>query len=290
MIIATHLPILDRGLYFARTHAERSYALLARLRGDVPQGMYLSDESPAHSLRPVPTPDGEMLLIGGESHKAGQGDSRERYRALEAWAREHFEIAGVEHRWATHDHLSHDGLPFIGRLWPFGDRLLTATGFRKWGLAMGTTAAEILVARAQGREHQWADVFDPTRLSVRHGAASMLKQNTDDGVRFFAGRLRGRGSGSGPQLASGEGAVVVSGIGQRALYRDDDGIVHSLSARCTHLGCIVNFNSAERTWDCPCHGSRFDPVDGSVLEGPAVRPLTQERPDETPGCEASRGG
>jgi glycine/D-amino acid oxidase-like deaminating enzyme len=271
VIVATHLPILDRGLYFARTHAERSYALLARLRGEVPQGMYLSDETPAHSLRPVPTADGELLLVGGESHKAGQGDPRERYQALEDWARERFEVTSIESRWATHDHLPHDGLPFIGRLWPFGDRLFTATGFRKWGLALGTTAAEILVELAQGREHKWADAFDPARLDIRHGAASMLKQNADDGIRFFAGRLRDRGGE--PHLGAGEGRVIGSGLGQRALYRDEQGGLHSLSARCTHLGCIVNFNTAERTWDCPCHGSRFDPIDGSVLEGPAVRPL-----------------
>jgi len=275
VIIATHLPILDRGLYFARTHPERSYALTARLRGAVPQGMYLSDESPAHSLRPVPTPEGELLLVGGESHKAGQGDPRERHLALEAWTHEHFEVASIESRWATHDHLPHDGLPFIGRLWPVGERLLTATGFRKWGLALGTTAAEILAALAQNREHRWAEVFDPARLDVRHGAASMLKENADDGLHFFADRLRGRGKE--PPVAAGEGRVIGSGLGQRAVYRDDDGVLHTLSARCTHLGCIVNFNGAERTWDCPCHGSRFDPVDGSVLEGPAVRAL--ERPD-----------
>jgi glycine/D-amino acid oxidase-like deaminating enzyme/nitrite reductase/ring-hydroxylating ferredoxin subunit len=278
VIVATHLPILDRGLYFARTHAERSYALLARLRGEVPAGMYLSDESPAHSLRPVRTPDGELLLIGGESHKAGQDDPPERFAALEAWAREHFEVAAIEHRWATHDHLPHDGLPFIGRLTPFDGQILTATGFRKWGLAMGTTAAEILAQLALGDEHEWAQSFDPGRVDVRHGAASMLKQNADDGAHFFLDRLKGRIGRH--QLGSGEGAIVGSGLGQRALYRDDDGHLHSLSARCSHLGCIVNFNAAERTWDCPCHGSRFDPVDGSVLEGPAVRPLEPRSPTE----------
>jgi Rieske Fe-S protein len=271
VIVATHLPILDRGLYFARSHAERSYALMARLGGPVPQGMYLSDESPAHSLRPVPTPDGELLLVGGESPKAGQDDPVERYAALEAWAREHFDVVAIEHRWATHDHLPHDGLPFVGRLWPLSDRLLTATGFRKWGLAMGTSAAAILAEQARGWEHPWAHVFDPSRLDPRRGARSMLKQNADDGYRFFVDRVAKRGGSR--DLAPGEGAVVSAGVGQRAVYRDPDGVVHARSARCTHLGCIVNFNAAERTWDCPCHGSRFDPVDGSVLEGPAVGPL-----------------
>jgi glycine/D-amino acid oxidase-like deaminating enzyme/nitrite reductase/ring-hydroxylating ferredoxin subunit len=276
VVVATHLPILDRGLYFARTHAERSYALLARLRGEVPQGMYLSDESPAHSLRPIPTEQGELLLVGGESHKAGQGDPRQRYAALEAWARARFEVLAIEHRWATHDHLPHDQLPFVGRLWPLGDRLLTATGMRKWGLAMGTAAAAILADLALGRDNRWAERFDPRRLEPRHGgAASFVKHNADDGLRFFAGRLAGRGRAAA-DLGPGEGAIVGAGLRQRAAYRDEDGNLHLLSARCTHVGCIVGFNAAERSWDCPCHGSRFDPIDGAVLEGPAVRALRRE--------------
>ncbi|HEV7400078.1 MAG TPA: FAD-dependent oxidoreductase [Solirubrobacterales bacterium] len=272
-IVATHLPILDRGLYFARTHAERSYALLVSLRAEMPQGMYLSDESKAHSLRAVPTENGERLLVGGESHKAGQSDPAARYEALEGWARERFEVEAIEYRWATHDHISHDQLPFVGRLWPFSASLLTATGFRKWGLAMGTSAAVILAELALGREAAWAKDFDPARLSLRHGLGSFSKQNADDGLRFFGDRILKRRRRE--DLAPGEGAVVGAGIAQKAVYRDESGAFHSLSARCTHLGCILSFNSAERSWGCPCHGSRFDAVDGSVLEGPAVKPLAQ---------------
>jgi glycine/D-amino acid oxidase-like deaminating enzyme/nitrite reductase/ring-hydroxylating ferredoxin subunit len=275
VVLATHLPILDRGLYFARTHPERSYALLASLRGPVPQGMYLSDESPAHSLRAVPTAAGERLLIGGESHKTGQGDPRERYAALEAWARARFELVAIEHRWATHDHLPHDRLPFVGPLWPFGERLLTVTGLQKWGLAMGASAGAIVADLARGEENEWAPVFDPGRFDPRPGALSFAKHNADDGLRFLAGRLAGRRRSS-DDLGPGEGAVVSSGLGQRAAYRDEDGKLHLHSARCTHLGCIVRFNAAERSWDCPCHGSRFDAVDGVVLEGPAVRPLPRD--------------
>jgi glycine/D-amino acid oxidase-like deaminating enzyme/nitrite reductase/ring-hydroxylating ferredoxin subunit len=270
VIVATHLPILDRGLYFARTHPERSYALLVRLRGSVPDGMYLSDESPAHSLRAVPTPDGELLMVGGESHKAGQSDARERYAELERWARERFDVESIEHRWATQDHIPHDGLPFIGRLWPFSDRVLTATGMKKWGLAMGTAAAGVLADRVLGRGDGAVESFAPERVHPIASAPSFLKQNADDGLRFFAGRLRREGSAE--DLAPGEAAVVGDGLAQRAAFRDERGELHTLSARCTHLGCIVRFNSAERTWDCPCHGSRFG-LDGGVIEGPAVHPL-----------------
>jgi glycine/D-amino acid oxidase-like deaminating enzyme/nitrite reductase/ring-hydroxylating ferredoxin subunit len=273
VIVATHLPFIDRGLYFARTYPQRSYALLTRLRGAVPQGMYLSDESPAHSLRAVPTAGGERLLVGGESHRPGQDEPAERYRALEEWARERFDIVEVESRWATHDHMPHDGLPFVGPLLPFSERLLIVTGLRKWGLAMGASAGASVTGLALGNGDTPASAFDPGRLDFRHGAMSLVKENAVDGLHFFADRLAGRRRSS-DGLGPGEGAIVSAGLSQQAAYRDEEGELHLHSARCTHLGCIVKFNAAERTWDCPCHGSRFDAGDGTVLEGPAVRPLS----------------
>jgi glycine/D-amino acid oxidase-like deaminating enzyme/nitrite reductase/ring-hydroxylating ferredoxin subunit len=270
VVVATHLPILDRGLFFARTHPERSYVLLARLRGQVPRGMYLSDESPSHSLRSVSTPDGELLMVGGESHKAGQDEAAARYSALEEWTRERFDVVSIEHRWATQDNMPADSLPFVGKLWPFSDRVLTVTGLRKWGIAMGTAGAGMLADLITGSDNPWASTFDPMRVHPRAGATDFLKQNANVGKRFFADRIVQRASGD--DLASGEGRVVGEGLAQRAVYRDDQGALHSLSARCTHLGCIVNFNRAERTWDCPCHGSRFAAT-GEVIEGPAVASL-----------------
>jgi glycine/D-amino acid oxidase-like deaminating enzyme/nitrite reductase/ring-hydroxylating ferredoxin subunit len=270
VVVATHVPFLDRGLYFARMHPERSYVLLAKLSGPVPQGMYLSDESPAHSLRSVPTPDGELLMVGGESHKTGQSDTAERYARLEEWARDRFDVVSIEHRWATQDWMPADGLPFVGPLWPFSDRVLTATGLRKWGLAMGTEAASILADLVLGRENRFEGTFSPQRLHPVASGPDLLKENLDVGLRFFADRFRKRASAD--ELGPGEGAVVGSGLRQRAVYRDEAGELHALSARCSHMGCIVDFNEAERTWDCPCHGSRFG-IDGQVLEGPAVHPL-----------------
>jgi glycine/D-amino acid oxidase-like deaminating enzyme/nitrite reductase/ring-hydroxylating ferredoxin subunit len=273
VIVATHMPILDRGLYFARVHPERSYVLAVRLRGALPEAMYLSTEKPAHSIRAHPAEDSEVLIVGGESHKTGQSDTSERYRALAHWARETFDIDRFEYRWATQDNMPADGMPFIGRLWPFSSRLHTATGFRKWGLALGTAAAMMLMDAIEGRENRWAASFDPMRLKLRASAGELIEENADVAVRFFGDRLK-RSSPSG--LARGEGRVVRDGLGQAAVYRDDEGRVHELSARCTHLGCIVSWNSAERTWDCPCHGSRFDHR-GQVIQGPAVEPLKPKR-------------
>ncbi|HKP20978.1 MAG TPA: FAD-dependent oxidoreductase, partial [Thermoleophilaceae bacterium] len=150
VVVATHLSFLDRGLYFARCHPERSYVVAGRAADSRPAAMYLSTESPAHSIRA----HGDWLLVGGESHKTGQADARERYRRLEAWARERFGLE-PELRWATQDQMPVDGVPYVGRHDPVSGDLWVATGFKKWGLAMGTAAAELLTAQIAGREHPW---------------------------------------------------------------------------------------------------------------------------------------
>jgi glycine/D-amino acid oxidase-like deaminating enzyme/nitrite reductase/ring-hydroxylating ferredoxin subunit len=264
VVVATHLPFLDRALYFARCHPERSYVVAGRTI-DAPAGMYLSTEQPAHSIRA----HGDWLLVGGESHKTGQADAAERYARLEAWARERFGIE-PELRWATQDQMSVDGVPYVGRHDPLSSSVWVGTGFRKWGLAMGTAAAELLAAQIAGRDHAWRELFDPQRVRPRASASSFVKENANVALRFLGDRVTKRGDVD--EIGPGEGRVVGAGLGQRAVYRDEDGTLHELSARCTHLGCIVNWNIAERTWDCPCHGSRFA-ASGEVVEGPAVRPL-----------------
>jgi glycine/D-amino acid oxidase-like deaminating enzyme/nitrite reductase/ring-hydroxylating ferredoxin subunit len=265
VVVATHLPFLDRGLYFARCHPERSY-VVAGHTADAPAAMYLSTEQPAHSIRA----HGDWLLVGGESHKTGQADAAERYTRLETWARERFGIE-PELRWATQDHMPLDGVPYVGRHDPLSSGVWVATGFRKWGLAMGTAAAELLAAQVAGRDHAWAALLDPQRLRPRASAKTFAKENANVALRFLGDRVVKRGKPE--EIGPDEGRIVGAGVGQRAVYRDEDGTLHELSARCTHLGCIVNWNTAERTWDCPCHGSRFAAT-GEVIEGPAVRPLT----------------
>jgi glycine/D-amino acid oxidase-like deaminating enzyme len=232
VVVATHLSFLDRGLYFARCHPERSYVVAGHVAGAVPAGMYLSTESPAHSIRA----HGDWLLVGGESHKTGQADAGERYDRLAAWARERFGLE-PELRWATQDHMPVDGVPYVGRHDPLSGDVWVATGFRKWGLAMGTAAGELLAAQIGGREHPWTRLFDPNRLRPRASAPDFVKENANVAYHFAADRVAKRGN-----------------------------------PRCTHLGCLLDWNGAEETWDCPCHGSRFS-ASGEVIEGPAVRPL-----------------
>jgi Rieske Fe-S protein len=167
--------------------------------------------------------------------------------------------------------MPYDHLPMIGPYVPGSDRIFVTTGFMKWGLTTGTFAAMILRDLIGGRENRWAEFFSPSRISpgsLGEVAAMGLRFSGD----FVADRLRPGEAASATEVPIGEGQVVRHGAGRRGVYRDPDGSVHVVSLRCTHLGCLLRFNSAERSWDCPCHGSRFD-VDGAVLEGPAVDPL-----------------
>jgi glycine/D-amino acid oxidase-like deaminating enzyme/nitrite reductase/ring-hydroxylating ferredoxin subunit len=275
VVVATHLPFLDRGLYFARCHPERSYVVAAPYDAEsASEGMYLSTESPAHSIRTHRLGSGNWLLVGGESHKTGQADAAERYERLESWMLERFGVPAVM-RWATQDQMPVDGVPFIGPVDPVSRNVFVATGFRKWGLALGIAASELLAAWVDGRDHPWRELFDTRRVRLRASAGSLLKENANVALRFVGDRLVKRADVD--SIEPGEGRVVGAGLAQRAVYRDDRGELHALSARCSHLGCIVNWNSGERTWDCPCHGSRFA-SSGEVIMGPAVQPLEERDP------------
>ena len=273
VVVATHFPILDRGLYFARIHPERSYALGVRVRGATPQGMYISADQPTRSIRSHPVDDGEILIVGGEGHKTGQGgDTRQRYQALERFAREHWDVESIEYQWASQDNETVDHVPYIGKLAPLSHRLYTATGFKKWGLAQGVAAAMILEDLILGRENPWASLYDPARMKPLAAAKDLVKENANVATRFVGDRLTKRGGRDAEDLAPGEADIAQLDGEKVAAFRDEDGTLHAVSPVCTHLGCQVNWNSGDRSWDCPCHGSRFSP-DGEILQGPAVRPL-----------------
>jgi glycine/D-amino acid oxidase-like deaminating enzyme len=239
VVLATHLPFLDRGGFFARAHPYRSYAMAVRLDAERVRGMYISVESPTRSVRS--TIDG-WTVLGGEGHKVGHDpDTRQRYEALEAWARQHFAIQDVGYRWSAQDYESVDGLPYIGRILPTSHRIWVATGFRKWGMTNGTVAGMILRDLIGGRENPWAAVFDATRLAPGKSVRTLIRENVDVGKRLVADRVTKKGP------------------------------------TCTHLGCRLDFNTAERSWDCPCHGSRFD-AQGHLLQGPATDDLTSIEP------------
>jgi glycine/D-amino acid oxidase-like deaminating enzyme len=276
VVVATQMPFLHRGLLFAKAHPEKSYAVSARIDSDAaPRAMYISVEQPTRSIRSTPRPDGARdLIVGGEGHKPGtEPDSQRRYAALEAFARERWGIETIEHRWSTHDYIPVDRLPYIGRLRGGEPRILTATGFAKWGLTKATLAAEVLADIVLGRENAWAGLYDASRVNARQSAFRLAQENGHVAVRFVADRLRPRDDREAlDRLDPGEATIVRSGGRQYAVYKDDAGGLHAVSPRCTHLGCLVGWNGADRTWECPCHGSRFAAT-GALMQGPATRDL-----------------
>jgi Rieske Fe-S protein len=165
-----------------------------------------------------------------------------------------------------------DDVPYIGRLSPRSDRTFVATGFKKWGMTSGTVAGMILADLIAGRSNPWAELFDATRLDLTASAAKLIKENANVAKRFVGDRLAALTAPPVSELKPGEGGIVKVSSDKAAAYREVGGTVRAVSPLCTHLGCVVAFNAAETSWDCPCHGSRFD-IDGSVIEGPAVKNL-----------------
>ena len=269
VVVATLLPFLDRGGFFARAFPSRSYGIAVSLEGTAPDGMFINIDSPTRSIRSLP---GGGMIVVGEQHKVGQeAATLQRYEALEEWARANFPVRSVDYTWSSQDYLSADELPYIGRM-PTCAHVLTATGFGKWGLSMGTAAAVILKDLILDQENPWADVFNATRTDVLPSARKLIQENADVARRFVGDRLKSLAAPDAEELEPGEGAIARHGGTRVAAYRDEAGRLHTCSPVCTHMGCYLQWNAAERSWDCPCHGSRFD-YGGSVLQGPAVNAL-----------------
>jgi glycine/D-amino acid oxidase-like deaminating enzyme/nitrite reductase/ring-hydroxylating ferredoxin subunit len=274
VVLATLLPFVDVGGFFAKAHPMRSYAMAVRVAGAVPQGMYLGADSPTRSIRPVPV-GGELgLVLGGPSHKVGQGGDTNRYYAeLEQWGRANFDIRSVDYRWSAQDYMPVDMVPYVGRS-PRSERLHVATGFKKWGLSNGTAAAMMLADSILGRPNPWAEAFDATRVDAGGSAKEFVSENLNVAKRFVSDHVARLRAPSADHLGPGEGGIVDVDGSKVAAYRRPDGTLQAVTATCTHLGCTVQWNPAETTWDCPCHGSRFT-CDGTMLAGPAVADLTR---------------
>ncbi|MFS8099523.1 FAD-dependent oxidoreductase [Lentzea alba] len=271
IVIATHYPVLDRGLYFPRLEITRAYCIAARLTGPPPTALAISTGSPSWSI----SAHRDQLIVAGQSHPAGK-NAVEPFRRLEDFARKHWQVAEITHRWSAQDPTAYDHLPMIGPYTPGSSTIFTATGYMKWGLTSGTFAGSLLADLITGKPNDLADRFSPHRFSLT-SLPTLLKKNAEVAVEFIGDRVLPADATSSEKLPRGQAHVIRDGLGKTGVYRDEEGDLHAVSMRCTHLGCLVRFNAAERSWDCPCHGSRFD-VDGEVLEGPATRPLPKRDP------------
>lgn len=272
VIIASHFPFYDKAFYFARLEPHFSYLMAMTLNGPVPEGMFIDTQS-EHTLRRHVTDGQEMLLIGGQGHKTGQGgDTTERYQRIEEWARRHFSVKQILHRWATQDYTTPDEIPYIGRLTPTSRHLYVATGFKGWGMTSGTLAGLILADLITDRPNPWASVFDPNRFDL-DSLPKFTKQNLNVANEFVKGYLLPK---EDAPLPRGQGSVVDGPDGKEAHYHAEDGTYHRVSAICPHMKCVLAWNPAEKTWDCGCHGSRFG-ADGRVIHGPALSDLEAVR-------------
>jgi glycine/D-amino acid oxidase-like deaminating enzyme/nitrite reductase/ring-hydroxylating ferredoxin subunit len=273
VVDASHTPVGVLASVQGRLRAMTSYVLAARLERPLPAALYWDCATPYHYVRAVGA-DGTLVWVGGEDHPTGgEGRPRERVAALERWARSELPVQRVEARWSHELFESADGLPYIGRAPGDSSRFL-ATGYAGTGITFGTVAARLIADCVLAGSSALEDVYAPSRIRPP-GLTEALAENLRIGWRFLADRLRPEPGAA--DIQRGQGRVVREGGAKVAVYRDGEGALHRLSARCTHLGCIVSWNETEGTWDCPCHGGRFSST-GAVIYGPPVSDLS--RPDD----------
>lgn len=276
IIIATHFPFYGgNGFYFTRMYAEMSYALGIKIKEKFSGGMYISAEDPGKSLRSTPIKDDGLVIVAGEHHKTGHSDTNTNvhFKKLIEFAKETYEVESIPYRWSTQDYVTLDDVPYIGRISKGTPNIYIATGFKKWGITHGTASGIILKDLIVKGENPWADVFDPSRFEADPMIKSFVTTNLDVAKHLIGDKFK-----SAPDnidIEPGEGKVVEIDGEKMGAYKDDTGKLHLVDITCTHMGCTLNWNAAELTWDCPCHASRFT-YDGTIIDGPALKPLTTD--------------
>jgi glycine/D-amino acid oxidase-like deaminating enzyme/nitrite reductase/ring-hydroxylating ferredoxin subunit len=272
VVMATHMPLGQTGLFYAEAYPHIHPVIAGRVEeARAPDGMYIKVEQPRHSVRSHRGADGAIrLILAGPAFKGGHvDDERANFAEIERFAEEHFGVR-AEHRWTNEDYTPMDGAPFVG--WSSSMLgYLVATGFNAWGLSNGAAAAIMIADIIAGRENPWLGLYDATRIKPIAGAKEFVKGNIETASHLVGGYMARRPK-SFDALERGKAAILRIDGDHVAAYRDEEGRLHAVSAVCTHMGCIVGWNETDRTWDCPCHGSRFE-LDGEVLHGPAAKRL-----------------
>lgn len=274
LVLATGIPILDRGGYFARVKPSRSYCFAFKVPGTITRPMMISTDSPTRSVRYAPTADGERLLVGGGGHTVGRKKSPTRaLEELKSWARQHYPGAVETHFWSAQDYTPIDQLPYVGPILPNNESIYVATGFNKWGMTNGAAAGLALSSRILGGRMDWARAFASWSPHELSGIPTALQANLEVGFDLAKGWVTPALRMGRRDPAGDEGGVVSGPPWHLEARCRVDGTEHRVSPVCPHLGGIVNWNDADKAWECPLHGSRFAP-DGILLEGPATRDLT----------------
>lgn len=273
-VSASHFPFHDGGeMYFSRLHAERSYCLAIQPETDYEGGMYLSASQPTRSLRAVEWEGQHLALVGGETHKTGQGICTiGHYENLENFAGNLLGIKSIPYRWSAQDLVTLDRVPYIGKV-SDKEEIYIATGFGKWGMTSGTLAAHLIKDQIERKDNPYTELYDPSRFKLGTSLKNFIVQNANVAKELVAGKVEIVHKKT-HELEPDEGSVVFHDGKRVGAYKDPEGKLHLVDRTCTHMGCECEWNDGERTWDCPCHGSRFS-YDGEVIEGPATTPLTK---------------
>ncbi len=288
IVVATNTPVNDLVAIHTKQAAYQTYVIGARIpRGSITRALYWDTPDPYHYVRIQELDENsELLIVGGEDHKTGQeDDANTRFSNLEHWTRERFPVADIVYRWSGEVMEPVDGLAFIGRNPLDKDNVYIATGDSGNGMTHGTIAGILISDLISGRENDWEALYEPSRKTLR-ALPEFAKENLNVAAQF-ADLITPGEVESVSEIQPGTGAVIRRGLMKIAAYRDDTGKVHERSAICRHLGCVVDWNSLEKTWDCPCHGSRYDAL-GKVIQGPANSDLPEVEDKET-GARATGG-
>ncbi|MEX1229541.1 MAG: FAD-dependent oxidoreductase [Planctomycetaceae bacterium] len=275
VLVCTHFAFLGRSQFDMEIAPYQSYVMAVRVNDDFPDALFWDDADPYHYIRRSSSNDPQLLLVGGADHKTGQGgDEREPFHQLESYARGRFSVQAIEQRWSAEFFEPADGLPFIGRV-PLTKHLHVGTGYSGVGLTFGTLAGQLLADILLDRSSDLAEILSPSRLKPIAAGGALLSENLNAARHYLMDRFRGESIESLDEIAVEESKLVQFRGGQWAVYRDGAGAMHAFSPVCPHMGCHVQWNEAEKTWDCPCHGGRFSAL-GERLYGPPVGDLKRQ--------------
>ncbi len=276
VVVASHYPIYDPAFFIARLAPYRDYAVAAKINGPLPAEMSIGAGESSKSFRTQASPDGDLLIVSGEAHKAGQEpNTKQRYANLENYTRSIFDVESIPYRWSAQDNETPDAMPYIGRITSGSEGCFVITGFNAWGMSTAGFAGRIVADLITGKANEWSEVFDPNRFKGMESLKSVVSENVNAVKHLIGDKFSDVEKKEIGSLEPGQAAILKVDGEKVAAFRDSAGVLHSISPICTHIGCDIGWNSAEETWDCPCHGSRFD-IDGRVLHGPAVKDLERK--------------
>jgi glycine/D-amino acid oxidase-like deaminating enzyme/nitrite reductase/ring-hydroxylating ferredoxin subunit len=272
VVVASHYPFDDSfGLYFLRLYQDKSYIIAARTREEPFEGMFINIEDPIYSMRYQFSDKENLLLLSGANHRSGEKENEEdSYKELENFLNTHFKGAEIVSKWSTQDCMTYDKVPYIGLYSKSIDNLYVATGFKKWGMTHSAAAAIILRNKILKIDDDFSEVFNPARITPTQSAKEFLSSITSISKAFLK-----RIAPVPDELLEvniGEGKIINYNGKKVGVYKNENEDYFCINPVCAHLKCSLSFNEAEKTWDCPCHGSRYD-IKGNILEGPTVKPL-----------------